>query len=687
MADVIARFKADTSGFTGGLKQVNRTFNELIDGISRTGRSIAQADKQEIEFVRSLGQMKTVSQSARGKLSELTGAFTELKIKYNNLTDDAKKSDLGKALAGSLDQLKGRIADGKKELESINKELGNTSSEVDKTGGVMDMLTSKFGLSFSSVTKLAGGLGTAATACKVAKDAFFANEEQLDEWGRVTESASSVYQAFLDHLNMGDMSGFFRNIANVIQAAREAYDALDTLATFNAFNQINTEKARTGMTEAIVGYREGTTTKEQAKAAGDAYKKELKERGKLEKEAYLKKIKEVAAERGVSAKDLTDALSGSWGDFRQLQSVKPTGERLRSTFTGPGMAPTLTVEKYAQTREEKLGQALRQLNDTEINELQALGAAAQRTATEVAQVDKQLSRVLRGTPGGSTGGSTRGGSGGGVQTFAAQALNMGEAFGLDRLAGISGAFQMPSVESIKREISAYQKMFNESTSQSEKLKLQAYIATDQSLLEALQAPEDWTIDENGVRIPVKLEMPKSLKDNKGLDFSDSTKQAKGMADAWKTASTSIRQVGGALNGLQNPAINVATAIAQAIATIGLAYAENLAKDKSSSGNIWAFIAAAAASTISLATTIAAVKKSVGSYAEGGILGGQNYSGDLMPARVNSGEMIINQSDQRALYDAIHSGNLGGGGNGSVMIRGEELYVPLRNYMRRTNKTL
>ena len=261
--------------------------------------------------------------------------------------------------------------------------------------------------------------------------------------------------------------------------------------------------------------------------------------------------------------------------------------------------------------------------------------------------------------------------------------------GLDRLAGISGSFQMPSIESIKREISAYQKMFNESTSQSEKLKLQAYIATDQSLLEALQAPEDWTIDENGVRIPVKLEMPKSLKDNKGLDFSDSTKQAKGMADAWKTASTSISQVGGALNGLQNPAINVATAIAQAIATIGLAYAENLAGDKTTKGNIWAFIAAAAASTISLATTIASVKKSVGSYAEGGILGGQNYSGDVgtYAFRANASEMIINQSDQKALYDAIHSGNLGGGGNGSVMIRGEELYVPLRNYMRRTNKTL
>ena len=679
MADNIVRLKVDSSEYDSKIKRAAQGMQALEEKVRKMGATFEVAEKEDLEFVRSLGQMETVSRSAKGKVGELTAAFTDLKSQYNRLTEEEKKSPFGQALSGSLDQLKGRIADGKKELESINKELGNTSSEGDKTGGVMEMLTSKFGLSFSSVTKLAGGLGTAATACKVAKDAFFANEEQLDEWGRVTESASSVYQAFLDHLNTGDMSGFFRNISNVIQAAREAYDALDTLATFNAFNQINTEKARTGMTEAIVGYREGTTTKEQAKAAGDAYKKELKERGKLEKDAYLKKIKEVAAERGVSAKDLTDALSGSWGDFRQLQSVKPTGERLSSTFNGPGMAPTLTVEKYAKTREEKLGQALRQLNDTEINELQALGAAAQRTATEVAQVDKQLSRVLRGNPGGSTGGGTRGG--GGVQTFAAQALNVSAMQGLDRLDGISGAFQMPSIDSIKREIAAYQKMFNESTSQSEKLKLQAYIATDQSLLEALQAPEDWTIDENGVRIPVRLELPKDIKP---LEFPATV--AKESSKAWQEAARAIASAGSALQGMEDPGVKVAGTIAQAVANIALGFAQATASPATSAAGVFGWIAAATTGIATMIATISTIKSSA-KYAEGGILGGQNYSGDIMPARVNSGEMIINQTDQRALYEAIHSGNIGGAQTMHVVTRGENTYYELRNYMRRTNKTL
>lgn len=681
MADNIVRLKVDSAEYDSKIKRAAQGMQALEKKVRKMGATFEVAEKEDLEFVRALGQMETVSRSAKGKVGELTAAFTDLKIQYNRLTEEEKKSPFGQALSGSLDQLKGRIAEGKKELESINKELGNTSSEGDKTGGVMEMLTSKFGLSFFSVTKLAGGLGTAATACKVAKDAFFANEEQLDEWGRVTESASSVYQAFLDHLNTGDMSGFFRNIANVIQASREAYDALDTLATFNAFNQINMARARTGMSEAIVGYREGTTTKEEAKAAGEVYKKELKTRQQFEKDAYLKKIKEVAAERGVSAKDLTDALSGEWGNYEQLKNVKPTGERLRPTFNGPGMAPTLTVEKYAQTREEQLGQTLRQLNDTELKSLQALGAAAENTSTEISQIDKQLSRVLRGNPGGSTGGGTRGGGGGGVQTFAAQALNVSAMQGLDRLAGISGSFQMPSIESIKREIAAYQKMFNESTSQSEKLKLQAYIATDQSLLEALQAPEDWTIDENGVRIPVRLELPKDIKP---LEFPATV--AKESSKAWQEAARAIASAGSALQGMEDPGVKVAGTIAQAVANIALGFAQATASPATSAAGVFGWIAAATSGLATMIATISTIKSSA-YFAEGGILGGQNYSGDIMPARVNSGEMIINQTDQRALYEAIHSGNIGGAQTMHVVTRGENTYYELRNYMRRTGKRL
>jgi hypothetical protein len=48
-----------------------------------------------------------------------------------------------------------------------------------------------------------------------------------------------------------------------------------------------------------------------------------------------------------------------------------------------------------------------------------------------------------------------------------------------------------------------------------------------------------------------------------------------------------------------------------------------------------------------------------SYAQGGVVPGNSFTGDKVPARVNSGEMILTQADQAMLADAIKSGGMGG----------------------------
>lgn len=48
------------------------------------------------------------------------------------------------------------------------------------------------------------------------------------------------------------------------------------------------------------------------------------------------------------------------------------------------------------------------------------------------------------------------------------------------------------------------------------------------------------------------------------------------------------------------------------------------------------------------------------FANGGIVGGNSFSGDRVPARVNSGEMILNKSQQRRLFDIANGGESGGG---------------------------
>lgn len=60
----------------------------------------------------------------------------------------------------------------------------------------------------------------------------------------------------------------------------------------------------------------------------------------------------------------------------------------------------------------------------------------------------------------------------------------------------------------------------------------------------------------------------------------------------------------------------------------------------------------------LASVIAA--KPVKKFESGGIVGGTSYSGDNIVARVNSGEMILNQRQQQNMFNALNSGSMNGG---------------------------
>jgi hypothetical protein len=76
--------------------------------------------------------------------------------------------------------------------------------------------------------------------------------------------------------------------------------------------------------------------------------------------------------------------------------------------------------------------------------------------------------------------------------------------------------------------------------------------------------------------------------------------------------------------------------------------------------------------------------SIPSFAEGGVVPGANFR-DGIAARLSSGEMVINPADQKRLFDAIHSGNVGGGGSSRSVITGEQIVTVVNNYGRRTGR--
>lgn len=78
------------------------------------------------------------------------------------------------------------------------------------------------------------------------------------------------------------------------------------------------------------------------------------------------------------------------------------------------------------------------------------------------------------------------------------------------------------------------------------------------------------------------------------------------------------------------------------------------------------------------------KSKVPEFATGGIVGGTSFSGDNILAKVNSGEMILNQAQQSKLF-SLANGSGAYGGEVRFEIAGDKLIGVLNNYDRKINR--
>lgn len=89
------------------------------------------------------------------------------------------------------------------------------------------------------------------------------------------------------------------------------------------------------------------------------------------------------------------------------------------------------------------------------------------------------------------------------------------------------------------------------------------------------------------------------------------------------------------------------------------------------------IAAAGTALLGIISSLKGSFQDAGSFATGGIVGGNSYTGDRLIAHVNSGEMILNRSQQMALFgrpsDDVH-----------FIIEGSQLRGVLDNYDKTSN---
>lgn len=171
-------------------------------------------------------------------------------------------------------------------------------------------------------------------------------------------------------------------------------------------------------------------------------------------------------------------------------------------------------------------------------------------------------------------------------------------------------------------------------------------------------------------------------------MSDMSSQIGTIGGAFSGLGEAVGGTGGKMMEFAGQTLQAASQIIpQIVALIGAKQAEAMASGTASAAAL-PFPANIAAMASIIATVVSLFASIPKTFAEGGLIGGNSIHGDTMLARVNSGEMILNHSQQSNLYRAIKNNNIGGGGlNGNVefKISGSTLKGCLNNYDNKMKK--
>lgn len=560
--------------------------------------------------------------------------------------------------------------------------------------------TRSIGLNIGKFSAIAVAAGTVTTALKVAKDAFMASEAAVDEWGRQTESAKSLYQGFLNALNNGDISGYLRNIDSIVTAARKAYDEMDRLGTMRTIQapQISGQQAENARlrtmirTGRYVAPLEGTgeagmvngqqLTPEQIRSyesqletginkVVDLMTNEVRQQTSAIDAAYESMATDMRMSleefrKGTSSMAVFEDMVAGAKKYRQFEydntvnNINPmTG--IRTSYRVGGENPYQQysgwdIFRVDGERYNKMVQLIQQRDNQTSNIYNMMGQAYQT-------INRAEGTTVRNIM---TGSSPTGGTTTAVKEVYAP------------LAG--------SIDAQVAKVKELQDAFNAAGSDGIRMGLLPQLKEAEQTLERMKNQSSMWLDPNSISLPSvglpEIKMPEI--DDSALEKQRAlARLAEINQKEWNAAANAIGAVGEALQNIEDPAVKVAGTIAQAIANIALSFAQAMTVAAETSGP-WGWLAFAATGTATMISTIAAIKQATaGSYANGGVIGGTHFSGDMQLARVNAGETILNQAQAGTLAARLQNDNALSNLHLETRIKGEDLIVALNNTGRRT----
>ena len=788
MADVITRFKLETSQYDSKLRDASKALAEIGKEAMDAGKDFDKFAKESIESAKALGSIGTTATTAKGKVQELVGAYNDVAKAYNKLTEDQKQSDFGKAMAGSLQELQGRIKEAKSELYGLGDSGKNT-------GGIMSQLADKFTINIDALKLFNMGLQASKAALGVAKDALFASEATVDEWGRIVQSSESLYQGFLTALNTGDISGYLSRMDDIVAAARKAYDELDKLGSMKTIQgpEMSRQEAENSRLRMMIqtgryiasydggnnpwGLRNGDQLNaEQIRAIEQQLQegmnkivaltdKEVKQTGNAIDAYYDSLAKQngmsmAEFKRGTQTwEDFASRLEGyqKYLDFERehtttTSTYSPSAGMVRSPSRDNAINPYAEYANWGVFRVDKMG-------SNSYNDLVSLIKQQQSQVSQMYSTMGQAYRVINraeGTTVRSIMGGGSGGKGGSGDTPAPgsinamkkhiqelqdafnEATNQGVRDGLrtaineanTELARMSGTLPAEgSIEALRAKVKELQDEFNKTADQSIRGQLLVAIDEAQKKLDFMSGKGVSLLGRQNTSLTEHLglgfDAEKLKKDINPVDF-DNSKIVEAIVEQWTKQLdresnneqrdeiiTTIGKLKGALgnvvSGLKsigielpeevNALLGAIQGVGQIISSVGaiielVSATSETANTSAILANTSALIALTTAMTTnSFLSLIPLARGGIVRAAGGGVVKAANgyevpgnyYSGDMVPAFLNSGELVLNRAQQGVLAASLQDQAAGRSQNLLAKVKGTDLIVMLDRTGRMTGK--
>lgn len=130
MADSILRLKVESQEYDQKIKRAAEGIQQYAQKCREAGGTLEHLDDGVLDFVKALGQMDTVATSSRQQLREMSNALTTLTMTYRGLTDEEKSSPFGQELAKGIQQLTERAGQAQDAMADVQASIRNAASDT-----------------------------------------------------------------------------------------------------------------------------------------------------------------------------------------------------------------------------------------------------------------------------------------------------------------------------------------------------------------------------------------------------------------------------------------------------------------------------------------------------------------------------------------------------------------------------